>query len=219
MFPRGTALFRSTPCEATARAVDQFLRGLYLFRDSNLPLRYQTRVAGVSSYTLKTATSFLKITPSNVALLLNILSNLRRLGTTEIRLRENVSLALEDAVQVVREVTGWGLSSIDKGRCRYSNKPLDRLVFCTEGEPPCAGADNSGLYASLLFGFIVCWLGFDGFYVPAGLYKRADADVEFHEELFLCNPRLKLSKTKPSGAAAPSKGRRSASATHVRLRG
>jgi len=46
----------------------------------------------------------------------------------------------------------------------------------------------NGTYLSLGLAEIVCSLGFDGWYVPAG-YMRAKSQYSFHEEVVVCKPK------------------------------
>jgi len=147
-----------------------YYRGLYL--GPKLTASYYGKM---NKYQTKQTLYFLIINKTNLRKILRMIKKLRR----DLIFLDGSILDKEDAKLVIEMY-----SSIDKNQIKIDTEKLYKF-----------GTHKS--YLGLWFAKIVCFFGFDGYYVPKK-YMRKSRNVLFHEEYFFCFPQIHLRKLKMS---------------------
>ena len=148
--------------------VNPYYRGLYLGKKSTASL-----YGNLIKYKIKDTLHFIIINKSNLINIINIVKTKLKKGLTFL---DGSSLCQKDVLFVIR---------------KYSNINKDIIKINTSGK---RGFYKFGKYKSFLglwFSKIICFFGFDGYYVP-DIYIRKYTKSIFHEEYFFCFPQIHL---------------------------
>ena len=128
-------------------------------------------------YKIKNTLHFIIINKSNLKNIINIVKTKLKKGLTFL---DGTFLCQKDVLYVIR---------------KYSNINKDTIKINTGSKH---GLYKFGKYKSplgLWFSKIICFFGFDGYYVPA-IYLRKYSKIIFHEEYFFCFPQIHLKVVK-----------------------
>lgn len=175
--PVGFTLYRSKPDANVAVAMQNFQRG-YFYGPKGCAGLYCKRVP-MHMTVLVQPVQLIIVDAHNMQVLMD---HLRRLASTVLYFRDGTRLTAAECQKVVSHVTGFGLTSLNSGRCYYKNKPADEIRMCTGGF-----GFISNKYNALVFAGIVCWFGYDG-YTCVGQVRATHPPRPFHSEAFICNP-------------------------------
>jgi hypothetical protein len=145
-----------------------YYRGLYLGKKFTA-----SQYGSLRKYKIKNTLHFIIINKSNLKNIINIVKTKLKKGLTFL---DGTSLSQKDVLYVIR---------------KYSNINKDTIKINTGSKH---GLYKFGKYKSplgLWFSKIICFFGFDGYYVP-GIYLRKYTKYIFHEEYFFCFPQIHL---------------------------
>jgi hypothetical protein len=100
-----------------------------------------------------------------------------------------------DDKEALRILTGYGIESLQRRKCSYTDKPKTEIRICTEGYLN-DSYKKKDIYISLQVALLFRKLGLNGWVIPEGTLKRAlDEEVEFHQEILMTVPFLDLKET------------------------
>lgn len=175
--PVGFTLYRSKPNANIATAMQNFQRG-YFYGPKECAGIYCSQ-GSMHMTVLVQPVQLIIVDAHNMQVLTD---HLKRLASTVLYFRDGTKLTAAACQKVVSHVTGFGLTSLNSGRCHYKNKPADEIRMCTEGFDFVRNK-----YNALVFAGIVCWFGYDG-YTCVGQVRATHPPIPFHSEAFICNP-------------------------------
>ncbi len=167
---KNSVLYRGVELEnKLSQHFNPYYRGLYLG-----PKLTASYYGNVNKYKTKQTLYFLIINKSNLKKIINIIKTKLQKGLTFL---DGSKLYKKDALYVIREY-----SSINKDKIKIDTGKKGLYKF---------GKDIS--YLGLWFAKIICFFGFDGYYVPKTYMRKYTKNI-FHEEYYFCFPQIHLNK-------------------------
>jgi hypothetical protein len=165
---KNSILYRGTDLEnKLSEQFSSFYRGLYL--GPKLTASYYGKL---NKYKIKQTLYFLIINKSNLNNIINIIKTKLK---KDLIFLDGSTLNKKEILWIIR---------------KYSNINKDKIKIYTEGLYK-FGKNIS--YLGLWFAKIICFFGFDGYYVPKK-YMRKSRNVYFHEEYYFCFPQIHLKR-------------------------
>jgi len=202
ILPAGTWLFRGAPSGPDNPLADVLESGLYT---STVPIAaLYTDTDKIYSYLVMEQLTLFMITDENIRTLIGRLQDLKS-KKSRLYFRGNINMDIGDAIKTILLHTGHNKNDATANSFRkiegISTEGVQRIDGWVEHTntqsyiPLDGNLAGKQLYPALVFSMIICWFGFDG-YALKTQYKRMGLDVKFHEEIYICAPKIVLNGPK-----------------------